>query len=85
MWRVTEYDKCEYKPGDEVLIISKSAGRSLEESLKKLKYSIDMPQYVIDVCYKNGDYLYVIKGDYFLEKDLVPIHGKQLELFQKDQ
>jgi hypothetical protein len=71
MYRIREYDDCRFKPYDRVWVRSKSYGRRLEDSIKKHKGLVDKPQLVSDVYRASGrKIVYVVRGDYFLEKDL---------------
>jgi len=71
MYRISEFDKCRFKPYDSVWIRDKSYGRRLKDSIKKHKGLVDEPQLISDVYRENqGKVVYVVRGDYFLEKDL---------------
>ena len=77
MWRVIEYDNCDFSPGDRVMIRSKSFGRSLAKSKARLPEIASIPQYIQDV-YKDGrtkQYIYTVCGDYFLAGDLESCRG----------
>ena len=65
-------DDCKYKIYDKVLVKSKSYGRSLESSIGRHHDLLTEPQ-LISSAYREtrtNEIVYVIKGDYFLERDL---------------